>query len=61
MKEKIKESLFHIFNFLYLIWIFGCIYLSIKDILELNFNFIHIANTIFMCYSFYFFWKYFTK
>lgn len=60
MKEKIKKSLFHIFNILYSIWTIGCIYLTINDLSELKFNFLYISNTILMCYGFYFIWKFFT-
>ena len=42
MKEKIKKSLFHIFNILYSIWTIGCIYLTINDLSELKINLVDL-------------------
>ena len=62
MKEKLKKEAFYIFNFLYLIWIFICIYGICTNIFQnWKFNAFEIINTVFLCYGFHFFWKYMTK
>ena len=57
MKEKIKKEIYYIFNFLYVIWIFVCLYIACDNLIHLKFEVENIINTIFLCYGFYYFWK----
>ena len=57
MKQKIKKEFYYIFNFLYLIWVFCWLYITLYDAIHFKFEVVNVINTVFLLYGFHYFWK----